>query len=377
MERRDQRRERSSWSHDERRTTSRHSTQGDRTTTSQPDGSAPNQPARASQPWNQAEIEHDDATTRLDVNYTHANPAGSTSRARTLGDIPSLPTTALPRAEGEDDFLNSSSSGGPRSRALARREAPQSQVIQPSPRLQQAKTKRHTRTNYRRTLTTSAFVLVAMVLALLLAVAQSLQSQHIPSGTSTTAAEDAATPPPSGTGPFTASAGAVVYLKPTPRPTPKVTYSNATVGSSSAKITTLTDVQPCHGGTMWVANISQWSVPPGCYSQVFQPNPADYPARAAVGYCNWWVEQNHLSNPTITQGGQIYIGTKPVAGAAVWFAPGVQGASSEGHWAQLVAISPGGYWLLISEMNFSWRGAGFGRVDYRYVHVGPGLAYYK
>ncbi len=33
------------------------------------------------------------------------------------------------------------------------------------------------------------------------------------------------------------------------------------------------------------------------------------------------------------------------------------------------------YWVLVSEMNFHWRGAGFGRVDFRYVHVGDGVTF--
>ena len=33
---------------------------------------------------------------------------------------------------------------------------------------------------------------------------------------------------------------------------------------------------------------------------------------------------------------------------------------------------PGG-WFLISEMNFYWNGGGWGRVDYRFAHSGPGV----
>ena len=43
------------------------------------------------------------------------------------------------------------------------------------------------------------------------------------------------------------------------------------------------------------------------------------------------------------------------------------------NWAQAVAVSLDGYWVLITEMNFSWRGGGFGRVDFRYIHVGAGV----
>jgi hypothetical protein len=59
----------------------------------------------------------------------------------------------------------------------------------------------------------------------------------------------------------------------------------------------------------------------------------------------------------------------------VHFNGGVQGASRDGHWAQVVAVAPGNYWVLITEMNFRWRGGGFGKVSYRYIHVGPGVSF--
>ncbi len=68
-------------------------------------------------------------------------------------------------------------------------------------------------------------------------------------------------------------------------------------------------------------------------------------------------------------------GSTPVPGATVVFAGGVQGASSAGHYARVVAVAPGGQWLLISEMNFTWRGGGFGRINYRYIHTGAGITF--
>jgi hypothetical protein len=53
----------------------------------------------------------------------------------------------------------------------------------------------------------------------------------------------------------------------------------------------------------------------------------------------------------------------------------VQGAGASGHFAQVVAIAPDHYWMLITEMNFAWRGGGFGKVDYRYAHVGSGVTF--
>jgi hypothetical protein len=130
----------------------------------------------------------------------------------------------------------------------------------------------------------------------------------------------------------------------------------------------------CQQSYMFVPNINQWTVPPGCYANIYTPNPANFTYVLGFGYCNWWVREQHLNVPDVTAGNYPRSST-PKAGEAVWFDPDVQGASSDGHWAQLVAISPGGYWLLISEMNFSWRGGGFGKVDYRYIHVGTGILF--
>ena len=131
----------------------------------------------------------------------------------------------------------------------------------------------------------------------------------------------------------------------------------------------------CHDTVQFVANISQWTVPPGCYGTIYTPNQAQYPYRIGFGYCNWWVREQHLNHVDITENTSYPRGSTPAVGAAVFFAPNVQGASSAGHWAQVVAISPDHTWLLISEMNFGWRGGGFGKVDYRYVQPGPGLTF--
>lgn len=296
--------------------------------------------------------------------------AGGTRGARTLGDIP---TVSVPRPDGRDSSDDRAAlvPAEDRRALTSQRLVPGSALIPASARM--VAVKKRSRPRYRHTLATTGFTLVALVLALIIAVSQSLQSQPpTTDANGNSQAQTRSTPPPSGSGPWTVTAGALIYLAPTPKPTAATTYA-----SGAGNVNTLTDVEPCHGGELFLPAITQWTVPPGCYSNVFVPNPKDYPARAAQGYCNWWVEQNHLSNPNITQGGQVYLGTKPIAGAAVYFQGGVQGASAEGHWAQLVAVAPGGYWLLISEMNFAWRGAGFGRVDYRYVHVGSGVSFWK
>ena len=129
--------------------------------------------------------------------------------------------------------------------------------------------------------------------------------------------------------------------------------------------------QPCHDSYMFVPKISAWTTPPGCYATIFTPDRSQYSAPSTFGYCNWWVEALHPRQQDILYGSEYARSTTPVVGAAVWFPPNVQGGSSAGHWAQLVAIGPDHSWLLITEMNFGWRGGGFGKVDYRYVHVDP------
>ncbi|HZC08190.1 MAG TPA: hypothetical protein VE338_21315 [Ktedonobacterales bacterium] len=185
-----------------------------------------------------------------------------------------------------------------------------------------------------------------------------------------------AVPPPSGRGPITASVGVIVAA-----PAPQSVHSTGTVSpyqSQTAFTTTggsvaakgLLSLEPCHDTSMFVSNISEWTVPPGCYANIYVPNRANYVQAASWGYCNWWVEVTHPNAPNITYGNYVR-GTTPVAGAAIFFDGGEQGADSAGHWAEAVAVSSDHYWVLISEMNFAWRGGGFGKIDYRYIHVSP------
>ena len=127
--------------------------------------------------------------------------------------------------------------------------------------------------------------------------------------------------------------------------------------------------QPCHDSYMFVPNISEWTTPPGCYATIYTPDRTQYSAPSTFGYCNWWVEALHPKQQDILYGNEYTRTTTPIVGSAMWFPPNVQGASAAGHWAQVVAIGPDHYWLLITEMNFGWRGGGFGKVDYRYAHV--------
>lgn len=181
-------------------------------------------------------------------------------------------------------------------------------------------------------------------------------------------------PAPSGRGPISATIGVIVAMPPpqashstqnTQSAPPAPTYSGALVAYG------ITSILPCHDTNMWVSNISQWSVPPSCYATIYRPNPANYPARASWGFCNWWVEETHPQDANITGYTSYRRGTAPIANAAVFIDSYEQGAGPDGHWVEAVAVSPGGYWILISEMNFAWRGAGWGLVDYRYIHVSP------
>lgn len=187
------------------------------------------------------------------------------------------------------------------------------------------------------------------------------------------------TPQPSGHGPITATIGVIVAIPP---PVAKHSsqsntsgggggYSNSPTYSGSLVVYGITSIQPCHDSYQFVSNITQWTTPPGCYANIYRPNPANYPARASWGWCNWWVEESHPQDPNVTGNTRYPRGTTPVANAAVFMDGGEQGASAEGHWVESIAVSPGGYWILIAEMNFAWRGAGFGLVDYRYIHVSP------
>lgn len=173
------------------------------------------------------------------------------------------------------------------------------------------------------------------------------------------------TPPPSGRAPWYAFAGSAALATVAPPP-PVSQQARLTPVSGQAS-----SLEPCHDSTRFLASISQWAVPPGCYGLIYTPNPANYISRPGFGFCNWWVRVTHPNHPDITENLAYPRGTDPVAGAPIFFDGNEQGAESIGHWAVAVAVAPDHYWVLISEMNFAWRGAGFGKIDYRYIHVSP------
>ena len=208
-------------------------------------------------------------------------------------------------------------------------------------------------------LITFVVVLVALVVALGLRI---VQATHQPPSTSTTASITSV-PAPSGHGPWSTSSGALVVIS------PKTPVTQSTSNIPPANIPAA--LQPCHDATMFLPTITQWSVPPGCYANIYQPNPANYVQRPGFGWCNWWARVTHPAHPDITESLAYPRGTNPVAGAPIFFDGNEQGADSEGHWAVAVAVAPDHYWVLISEMNFAWRGGGWGKLDYRYIHVSP------
>jgi len=105
----------------------------------------------------------------------------------------------------------------------------------------------------------------------------------------------------------------------------------------------------------------------------------------AYGQCTWWAQwmrrDENLQGmgdawawPAGARSRGYRTGGTPTRGATVTFAPGAQGAGGAGHLAHVEAVYPAG-WFLVSEMNFDWNGGGWGRVDYRYAHTGPGVGF--
>lgn len=109
------------------------------------------------------------------------------------------------------------------------------------------------------------------------------------------------------------------------------------------------------------------------------------PWHAYFGVCTWYAWYRHQGEPLLRMGNAaawpsvapsfgLRVGTTPVVGATVVFQPGVEGADGGGHAAHVEEVLGGG-WFIISEMNFSWNGGGWGRVDWRYVYMAPGVSF--
>ncbi len=124
------------------------------------------------------------------------------------------------------------------------------------------------------------------------------------------------------------------------------------------------------------------STPPPGYSSfaVTEPSPDPW---GSFGQCTWWAQNKRPDENFLGLGAAanwasgarargFTVTSTPAANATVAFAPGAQGASSAGHVSHVEQVLTGG-WVLVSEMNFYWNGGGWGRVNYRYVHVGAGV----
>jgi surface antigen len=109
------------------------------------------------------------------------------------------------------------------------------------------------------------------------------------------------------------------------------------------------------------------------------------PYSGAYGTCTWYAWYRHQGEPLMRLGNAwqwagaasgfgLSAGSAPVVGATAVFAPGVQGAGGGGHAGHVEQVLGNG-WFVISEMNFSWNGGGYGKVDFRYAHVGAGVSF--
>lgn len=131
--------------------------------------------------------------------------------------------------------------------------------------------------------------------------------------------------------------------------------------------------------------IGPWTPVPGHPSYGMSDFAGD-PHSSEFGVCTWWAWYMRRDEPQLGYLGYasnwinaarakgMRTGYAPAVGATVVFQPGVQGASGSGHVGHVVQLLSGG-WFIISEMNFYWNGGGWGRVDYRYVHTGSGVAF--
>jgi hypothetical protein len=133
--------------------------------------------------------------------------------------------------------------------------------------------------------------------------------------------------------------------------------------------------EPCTGdrSIVWTVPVSRWAVPPGCFGGVYFPNPANFMANGHIipgfGWCNWWPEALLRDPNAIFRPGH----SAPRVGMPVYWAP--QPGDRTGHYGFVESIGPSG-WILISEMNMYWRGAGWAKVNYRYIRVDyPGASY--
>lgn len=131
--------------------------------------------------------------------------------------------------------------------------------------------------------------------------------------------------------------------------------------------------------------VGAWNPVPG-HPTYSMGDYAGDPHSSEFGVCTWWAWYARRDEPQLGTLGMasnwignaralgMSVGSTPAVGATAVFAPGVQGAGGGGHVGHVEQLLGGG-WFIISEMNFYWNGGGWGRVDFRYVHVGSGVQF--
>lgn len=169
---------------------------------------------------------------------------------------------------------------------------------------------------------------------------------------------------------------------PAPKPKPHPTYRNVRPSRPPAPPHAPpppAPVPPAPSG-----GYNPWAPVPGHPSYGMADFAGD-PWHAYFGVCTWYAWYRHQGEPLLKMGDAaawpsaapsygLRVGTTPVAGATAIFQPGVEGADGGGHAAHVEQVLGGG-WFIISEMNFSWNGGGWGHVDWRYVYMAPGVSF--
>ncbi len=127
-----------------------------------------------------------------------------------------------------------------------------------------------------------------------------------------------------------------------------------------------------------------WAAVPGHPSYAMSDFKGD-PYAGYFGVCTWYAWYRHQNEPLMQLGNALswpsnagrfglHVGSTPAVGATAVFQPGVEGAGGGGHAGHVEQVLGGG-WFIISEMNFSWNGGGWGHVDWRFVYVRSGVSF--
>jgi surface antigen len=168
------------------------------------------------------------------------------------------------------------------------------------------------------------------------------------------------------------------------RHTAQKVLRRASTGGRSGAAGSNSGTSSSSGGTWSSGAYGAWTPVPGHPSYGMSDFKGD-PYAGYFGVCTWYAWYRHRSEPLLKLGMAsswprnapahgLSVGSVPRVGATAVFQPGVQGAGGGGHVGHVEQILSGG-WFIISEMNFAWNGGGWGRVDWRYVHVGSGVSF--